>query len=86
MARSTALTTPAGVSAQMIGQYLMGEWEDAFRVQVVLAVALGSVGLREPIVDLIAATSAGMAQYSIKDAPTFFVLVEAQILQVIQGA
>ena len=61
----------------------MGEWEDAFRVQVVLAVALGSPGLREPIVDGIAAAAAGMTAYSVKDGPPVFIRVEAQRLEVV---
>ena len=69
----------------MIGQHLVGEGEDAFRIQVVLAVALGSSGLREPIVYLIAAAAAGMAQYSIKNALAVLVLVEAQLLEVVQN-
>jgi len=64
----------------------MGEREHAFRVQVVLAVTLGSSGLRESIVDLIAAAAAGMAEYAVDDAPAVFVLVEAQRLEVVQGA
>ena len=50
-----------GFAAQVTGQPLMGEGEDTLRVQVILAVALGSVGLPEPIVDLIDAAAAGMA-------------------------
>ena len=57
----------------------MGEREHAFRVQVVLAVALGSAGLREPVVDLIAAAAAGVAQYAVEDAAAVFVLVEAEV-------
>ena len=61
----------------------MGEWEHAFRVQMVLAITLGSSGLREPIVDLITAAAAGMAEYAVDDTPAVFVLVEAQCLEVV---
>ena len=70
----------------MIGQHLMGEWKHAFRVQVVLAIALGSSGLAESIVDLIAAAAAGVAEYAVDDAPAVFVLVESQPHEIVQRA
>ena len=85
VARRAACTTPVDLAAEVIGQHRMGEREHAFRVQVVLAVALGSSDLREPIVDLNAAAAAGMAEYAVDDAPAVFVFVETQHLEVVQG-
>ena len=64
----------------------MSEGEDAFRVQVVLPVALGSSSLGEPEVDLIAAAATRMAKYPVEDPLAIQVLVESQLLQVVQGA
>ena len=63
----------------------MGNGEDGFRVQVILAVALGAVGLTKPEVDLVATAPAGMAEDSVEDAPAVFVFVETQPLKVVQG-
>ena len=64
----------------------MGKGEDRFRVQVILAVALGPVGLTKPEVDLVAAPPAGMAEDPVEDAPAVFVFVKTQRLKVVQGA
>ena len=45
----------------------MSEGENAFRVQVVLPVSLGSSSLRKPEVDLIAAAATRMAKYPVED-------------------
>ena len=82
-----AALTPSGrFTGYVIGQHLMGEGKDAFRVQVILPVALGSSRLGEPEVDLISAAAPGMAKYPVEDPLTVQVFVEPQLLKVVQGA
>ena len=69
-----------------IGELLIRERKHAFRVEVILPVALRSAGLPEPVVDLIAAAAAGVAQNPVQDAAAVFVLVEAEIHEVVQRA
>src|SRR5262245_44541177 len=81
-ARIAAVCLPA----EMVGQCLVGERKHALRVEVILPIALRSAGLREPIVDLIAAAGAGMTQYAVQDAKAVFVLVEAKVHVIVQRA
>ena len=79
-----ALTTPGDLAADMIDQHLMGKWEDALRVQMVLAVAFGFSGLCETVVDLASASAPGMTQNSVEDTLIVHIPVESKILEIVQ--
>ena len=81
---SAAHITAISFATQPIRQCLMGEREHTFRVQMILPVALRSARLREPVVDLIAAAAARVAQYAVQDATAVFVLVEAEVHEVVE--
>ena len=85
-ARRATRQTPARLAAEMVGQYWIREGKHALGVQVILPVAFGPAGLREPVVDLIAARAARPLEHAVDDSPAPLVLVETKRLKIVQRA
>ena len=70
----------------MIGQHRIGEREDGFRVEVILTIAFGAVGLREAVVDVAAAAAADPVQHAVDHTAAALVLVESIRLEIVDVA
>src|ERR1700692_4832578 len=82
----TALVAPVACAGDWIEGRHVREWIKAFEVEQFLAVALGPLCLRPPIIHVEPVGGANPLQHSVENLPVVFVLVESEMNEVIEGA
>ena len=81
-----AFTTACAFAGEVVRQDWVGEGEDGLGVEVVLAVAFGSVRLGEAVIDVAATAAAYPVLDAVEDLAALLVLVEAEGLVVVEMA
>ncbi len=84
--RLALLVAAVDLAGDRIGRQHIGERKDVLDVQVVLAIALGAVGLREPVVEVDATARRNPLHQAVEHLLAVFRLVEAEVAEVVQEA
>ena len=84
--RVAFVVAPRGHAADMVGDALVGEREERFRIELVLAIPLSRPRIGEPIVHVDAGRGPHPLQHPVEDLLAVLRLIEAEGSEVVEQA